>query len=109
MPRLHWFVTAVVAVPLAAAPPAGGLKWDQIAGVISGEDCVFHKSTIFDGRGKEHRVDLVFMGEKIPAHLLVGPAVMMTKEKKHWLYVDCKEAGGPKQAGLQLDRVLSFG
>jgi hypothetical protein len=30
---------------------------------VAGEDAVFHKSRIFDRRGKERRVDLVFSGQ----------------------------------------------
>lgn len=127
------------------------------AATAAGEDVVFHKSTIFDSHGKEHKVDLLFMSENkamverekttiiayvpfgaidkvaygyskrhrvkegaqimeprcadplscgvmIPAGLLFGSGVMLSKEKKHWLYVDYKDAGGPKQSVLRLDR-----
>ena len=128
------------------------------AASAAGDDVVFHKSAIFDSHGKEHKVDLLFMGENsamvvrekttivanipfaaidkvsygyskrhriregaevatirplacggldcvvtTPASILFGSGVMLTKEKKHWLYVDYKDAGVPKQAVLKLD------
>ena len=40
MRGLHWFVAVVLAGPLAAAPPARSLRWDQLAGVIAGQPVV---------------------------------------------------------------------
>lgn len=40
MRRLYWLVAVVLAVPLAAAPPARSLRWDQLAGVIAGQPVV---------------------------------------------------------------------
>lgn len=121
------------------------------AALAAGEDVVFHKSQIFDSHGKEHKVDLVFLGDNsamvvrekttivanipfsvidkvaygyskrrrltegaavmlypnvllIPVDLLVGSALMFTKEKKHWLYVDYKDTAASKQLVLELDK-----
>src|SRR5579862_3626054 len=127
------------------------------ASSAAGNDVVFHKSRTFDNHGKEHKVDLVFLGDykamvvrekttiianipfgaidkvaygyaknhrigeggtimsagccpglasivTLPAGVLVGGGVMLTKEKKHWLYVDYKDAGGAKESVLMLDK-----
>lgn len=47
---MHRYISIALLVGMAAATAAG-------------EDVVFHKSTIFDSHGKEHKVDLMFMGE----------------------------------------------
>jgi hypothetical protein len=34
----------------------------------------------------------------------VGAALLLTKGKKHWFYVDYKQDGGPKKLALHLDK-----
>jgi hypothetical protein len=40
MRRFHWFVAVLLAASLAAAQPTRTLKWDQLAGVITGQPLV---------------------------------------------------------------------
>ena len=39
-----------------------------------------------------------------PVGVVFGPALMSTKSKDHWLYVDYKDVGGAKQLVLKLDK-----
>jgi hypothetical protein len=39
-----------------------------------------------------------------PASLGVGAALLLTKGKKHWFYVDYKQDGAPKKLALRLDK-----